>query len=537
MSELNGAENGHKVIAKVTGWPENSKFPYGKITRVIGYPGENDTEMQSILIEHDFPLFFSEKTINETDKISVDIPESEIRSRRDFRDTLTVTIDPEDAKDFDDALSIRRLKNNNWETGVHIADVSFYVKENSALDREAYTRGTSVYLVDRVNPMLPERLSNGICSLNPGEDKLCFSAVFEMNDNAEIVGQWFGKTIIKSNRRYNYDEVQKIIETQTGEYAQEISVLNRLAQTLRNNRIKSNAINFESREVKFKLDEKGNPVGVYIKISKESHKLVEEFMLLANKKVAELIGKKKKGESRRTFVYRIHDMPIAEKLQEFNNFVRSLGYKTNMNVSKSSSIAGSFNSILRQVSGKQEENIISQLAIRTMAKAVYSTKNIGHYGLAFDYYTHFTSPIRRYPDLIVHRLLERYLHNGQSVNEQSYENMCIHCSKMEDKAVQAERESIKLKQAEFFKNKIGQLFDGIISGMSRAGIYIEITENKCEGMVSFKDMTDDYYCINEDTFSVTGKKTGNKYRLGDKVRIKIKSVNLPERYLNFVLSD
>ena len=461
LDHLNGAQNGDKALARITDWPERANNPFGEIIHVLGKPGENNVEMQSILIEYGFPLAFPDNVEKEANKIPEQIPESEIKHRRDFRDIITFTIDPEDAKDFDDALSIRKLDNGNWEVGVHIADVSYYVTPGSLIDGEAYDRGTSIYLVDRVIPMLPEKLSNGVCSLKPNEDKLCYSAVFEMDDNAKITKEWFGKTVIHSDRRFNYGEVQQIIDAKDGEFVDEILVLHNLALKLREERFKVGAINFKSTEVKFKLDEEGKPLGVFVKEVMDSNRLIEDFMLLANKKVAELIGKKKNSNNEaKTFVYRIHDEPNPEKLETFVQFLTKLGYK--MKIGNRKNLANSFNSLFTAIEGKGEENMIETIAIRTMAKAFYSTENIGHYGLAFPYYTHFTSPIRRYPDLMVHRLLSLYLANKPSVSKGEYEEKCKHSSDMEKKAADAERASIKYKQAEYLSDKIGQTFYGLI---------------------------------------------------------------------------
>jgi len=534
-SAVNKAKNGQKVIVKITDWPKHSKNPFGEVTKILGYPGDNNVEMQSILAEYDFPLSFPANTEKEAENISAEITNSEIKNRRDYRRVFTITIDPRDAKDFDDALSFQKLNNGNWEIGIHIADVSHYVKPASMLNKEAYKRGTSVYLVDRVIPMLPEKLSNFVCSLRPNEEKLCFSAVFEMDNNAKVINKWFGKTIINSNRRFNYGEAQKIIETEKGDYAEEICVLNNLATKLRIERFKNGAINFQTQEVKFNLDKKGNPIGIYIKEQKEANKLIEEFMLLANYHVAEFIGKRKGKQKPKTFIYRIHDKPNAEKLNTFVRFLEKLGYNLNINTQKN--LSKSLNNLFNEISGKAEENMIETIAIRTMSKAEYSTHNIGHYGLAFHYYSHFTSPIRRYPDLVTHRLLNWYLHNEPSVNQKEYEEICEHSSEMERKAVDAERDSIKYKQAEFLSDKVGKEFSGLISGVSKWGLYVEIEENKCEGMIHLKDMKDDFYYLDEDNYRIIGQSFGNTYKLGDKVNIKIKDVDLSRKQIDFLLVE
>jgi ribonuclease R len=531
LDGLKGAKSGQKAVARITEWPEHSKNPFGEITDVLGNPGEHNVEMQSILAEHDFPLGFPAHIEKEAEKIPGKIAEEEYQKRKDFRDIWTITVDPEDAKDFDDALSLKKLKSGNWEVGVHIADVSHYVKPGTQLDEEAYKRATSVYLVDRVIPMLPEKLSNNVCSLNANEDKLCFSAVFELDENAKVLSQWFGRTMINSDRRFNYEEVQEVIEQGKGVYFEEIGILHGLATKLRDKRFKNGSINFATQEVKFKLDEDGTPLSVHIKEQKDSNRLIEDFMLLANRKVAEFIGKKKQAEKPKTFVYRIHDTPSPEKLNTFIEFLGKLGYSLKINSQES--LAKSFNELFKQIAGKGEENMIETIAIRTMAKAEYSTDNIGHYGLAFQFYTHFTSPIRRYPDLIVHRLLEHYLEGGSSVSKEVYEDKCVHCSLMERSAVEAERESVKYKQAEFLLDKIGQEFEGLISGVSKWGIYIEIIGNKCEGMVRLQDLEDDFYYLDEDNYQVIGSRHGQQYKLGDQVTIRVKKIDLSRKQMDF----
>ena len=534
LKNLNGAKNGQKAIAQITDWPQYSISPFGKIVKVLGNPGDNDVEMNSILAEYDFPLSFPDNVENEALKIDKNINPEEIKKRRDFRNIWTCTIDPPDAKDFDDALSTKKLKNGNWEIGIHIADVSFYVKEDSLIDKEAFKRGTSIYLVDRVIPMLPEKLSNNICSLRPNEEKLCFSAVFEMNSDAKVVNQWFGKTVIKSNRRFNYSEVQKIIEGQEQKFKTEILQLHKLASKLREERFKNGAISFSSHEVKFKLDKNGKPINAFIKEQKESNHLVEEFMLLANYNVAEFIGKPLNKKPPKTLIYRVHDTPNMEKLNVFAEFLDKLGYK--INLSSKNTIAKSLNKLFKDVAGKGEENMIETIAVRTMAKAIYSTNNIGHYGLDFNYYTHFTSPIRRYPDLMVHRILELYLENKPSVDKNKYEEKSKHCSEKERSAVNAERESIKYKQAEFLLSKIGEEFNGLISGVSKWGIFVELEGNKCEGMVSLKDMIDDLYYLDDDNYCVVGQRNGNEYKLGHPIKIRVKHVNLPKKQMDFEIA-
>lgn len=528
---LNGAKDGQKVIATITDWPEQSKNPFGEIIQVLGKPGENEVEMNSILTYYDFPLHFTAASEKEASKIPINIPEKEIALRRDFREVFTCTIDPEDAKDFDDALSLKKLDNGNWEIGVHIADVSYYVRPGSPIDAEAYDRGTSVYLVDRTFPMLPEKLSNNVCSLRPNEEKLCYSAVFEMNDNAQVQSEWYGHTVIRSNRRYTYEEAQEIIEGNDGEYKDEILLLHKLAEKLRSERFKKGSINFRSREVKFRLDEKGRPVEAFIKEQKESHRLIEDFMLLANRKVAEKIGLKKGQAAPKTSVYRIHDVPNPEKLNQFSEFLKKLGYT--IRTSSRKALSESYNDLFNNISGKGEENMIESIAIRTMSKAIYSTHNIGHYGLGFPYYTHFTSPIRRYPDLMVHRLLDMYLKGMPSVNEDEYEEKCKHASEMERNASDAERASVKLKQVEYFADKIGRRFTGLISGVSKWGIFVELDINKGEGMVSLRSLQDDSYYLDEDNYKVVGSHSGKEYKLGHPVEIIIKRIDIARKQMDF----
>ncbi|MBC7615318.1 MAG: ribonuclease R [Pedobacter sp.] len=533
MADLNGAKNGQKVQVSITDWPEGAKNPIGKIINVLGTQGENNTEMNAILAQYGFPLSFPAAVEQEANEIPETVSEDEIKGRKDFRNTVTFTIDPADAKDFDDAISFKKLPNGNYEIGVHIADVSHYVKPKTNLDKEAYERATSVYLVDRVIPMLPERLSNGVCSLRPNEDKLCFAAVFELDEHANLLSQWFGRTAIHSNRRFSYEEAQEVIETKQGDFAEEILKLNELAYILRDKKFKDGAISFESTEVKFKLDEHGKPTGVYIKERKDAHKLIEDYMLLANRKVAEFIAKKGKGKQKYTFVYRSHDSPNLENLNNFATFAARFGYKINMKTDKE--IAKSLNYLMEDVEGKKEQNILTQLAIRSMAKAIYTTKKTSHYGLAFDYYTHFTSPIRRYPDVMVHRLLALYLDGGKSANEDEYETASSHSSAMEKRAADAERASIKYKQAEYLEGNVGSIFTGIISGVTEWGMYVEIIENKCEGMIRLRDITDDFYVLDEKNYCIVGQRKHKKYQLGDEVQVKVKKVDLSKRQIDFAL--
>lgn len=533
LEDLNGARNGMKALARIVDWPSGAKNPVGIIKNILGKQGENNTEMNAILAEYGFPLSFPPEVEKEAQAIPVEITKEEIAKRRDFRKTLTFTIDPFDAKDFDDAISFQKLENGNYEVGVHIADVSHYLIPDTALDKEAYERGTSVYLVDRVIPMLPENLSNGLCSLRPKEEKLCFSAVFEMDEQANVINQWFGKTVIFSDRRFAYEEVQEILENKKGEFADELLKLNELAYQLRDRKFKHGAISFESTEVKFKLDESGKPIGVYVKERKDAHKLIEDFMLLANRKVAEFIAKKGKGKHKYTFVYRAHDSPKPESLKNFAEFASKFGHKISTKSDRDT--ARSLNKLMADVEGTKEQNVLTSLAIRSMAKAIYTTKSSSHYGLAFDFYTHFTSPIRRYPDVMVHRLLEYYLNGGESVNADHYEKMCQHASQMEKKAADAERASIKYKQAEFLQDNIGQIYAGIISGVTEWGMYVEIEENKCEGMIRLRDIADDFYTLDEKNYCIIGQRKKRKYQLGDEVKIKVKRVDLAKRQIDFSL--
>ena len=535
--DLHRAKDGDKVIARLVDWPDGSGNPFGEITRVLGKPGENDVEMESILAAHEYPIEFPKEVEREANKIPTKISKDEIKRRRDFRKTFTITIDPADAKDFDDAISLQKMKNGHWEVGVHIADVSHYVRPGSAIDHEALDRGTSVYLVDRTIPMLPEKLCNNVCSLRPDEEKLTFSVVFEMDDDAKIYDKWIGKTIIKSCRRYTYEEVQTMIEGGPGDYKDEILTFHRLATKLREQRMALGSINFHSEEVKFVLDENKKPIDTYVRVQNESHELIEDFMLLANRTVAETFGKPESKWHNNTFVYRVHDEPNPEKLNKFMLLISRLGYS--MDVSSRSKLVNSYNKLFQDVEGKGEKNLIQTVALRTMAKAVYSTDNIGHYGLSFDYYTHFTSPIRRYPDLMVHRLIERYLIEGQgSVDNKEYEDMCVHASEMEKQAEEMERQSIKYKQAEYLQDKIGQVFEGLVSGVSKWGLFVELKGNKCEGLVRYENLPGDNYYLDDDNFRVIGQETGRVIQLGDEVRVVVKSVDLFKHRMDFeMLAD
>ena len=539
IDKINNAKNGQKVVVKIVEWAEKAKNPVGEVVDVLGNVGENNTEMHAILAEFNLPYSYPKEVDAEAEKIPDQIPAEEIAKRKDFRDIITFTIDPVDAKDFDDALSIRKLENGLWEIGVHIADVTHYVQPDSIIDKEGYDRATSVYLVDRVVPMLPERLSNYLCSLRPNEEKLCFSAVFQMTDEAVVKEQWFGRTVINSDRRFSYEEAQTILETGAGDYAEELKTMDTIAKKLREKRFKMGAIGFERVEVRFNIDENGKPLSVFFKEAKDSNKLIEEFMLLANKKVAELIGKNSLEAGRKTpaktFVYRIHDSPNPDKFETFSKFIRKFGLEATPQGKES--ISQSINRLLETVKGRSEQNIVETLAIRTMAKALYSIHNVGHYGLAFKYYSHFTSPIRRYPDMMVHRLLQRYLDGGKSVSQEVYEQKCEHSSEMEQRAADAERASIKYKQVEFMKERVGQVFEGVISGVSEWGLYVELNENKCEGMIPIRDLDDDFYQFDEDNYMLVGRKTRKKYQLGDSLKIKIARANLEKRQLDFALDD
>ncbi len=557
---LKGGKTGDKVVVKITGWPTDSKSPIGKVVDVLGKRGENNAEMNAILAEFGLPYEYPKAVEAAAERLDPGITPEEIARREDFRSVTTFTIDPRDAKDFDDARSIRRIKDGEWEVGVHIADVSHYVQEGDIIDREAQKRATSIYLVDRTIPMLPERLCNFICSLRPNEEKLAYSAIFRLNEKADILSWHLAHTVIRSDRRFTYEEAQETLErnreaspedlTQpgehpeplpegsapVGEYAEEIITLNRLAKELRRKRFKHGAIGFDRAEVRFEIDETGRPVSTYVKVAKDANKLVEEFMLLANRSVAEMIGRVPKGKKAKTLPYRIHDVPDPEKLEKLSAFIARFGYKVRTEGSKTD-ISKSINTLLADVKGKKEENVVEIVALRAMMKARYSTKNIGHYGLMFDYYTHFTSPIRRYPDTMVHRLLTRYGDGGRSANADKYEDLCEHSSNMELLAANAERASIKYKQVEFMGERLGQEFDGMISGVTEFGIYVEVDDNKCEGMIPLRLLHGDYYEFDERNFCLVGRRTHRRYGLGDKVRIRVERANLEKKQLDFSLVE
>ena len=535
--KLKGGKSGDKAVVKIVEWPERAKNPIGQVIDILGKAGENTAEMHAILAEYGLPYVYPAAVEKAADRIPAEIPAEEIARREDFRGVTTFTIDPKDAKDFDDALSIRQLKNGLWEVGVHIADVTHYVPEGGIIDKEAEKRATSVYLVDRTIPMLPERLCNFICSLRPDEEKLAYSVIFNLNEKAEVVDSRVVHTVIKSNRRFTYEEAQQVIETGQGDYKDEILQLNKLAKLLREKRFVAGAINFDRYEVKFEIDEKGKPVSVYFKISKDANKLIEEFMLLANRTVAERIGIVPKGKKPKVFPYRIHDLPDPDKLDNLAQFIARFGYKLRTTGSKAD-VSKSINHLLDDIQGKKEENLIETVSIRAMQKARYSTHNIGHYGLAFEYYTHFTSPIRRYPDMIVHRLLTKYLdQHGRTVSEKKYEALCDHCSEMEQVAANAERSSIKYKQVEFMTERLGQVYDGVISGVTEWGLYVELNENKCEGMVPIRDLDDDYYEFDEKNYCLRGRRTNRTYSLGDAITIRVARANLEKKQLDFALVD
>ena len=534
---LKGGRNGDKAVVKVVEWPEKAKNPIGVVVDILGKAGENNTEMHAILAEFGLPYVYPKQVEQAADRIPAEIPAEEIAQREDFRGVTTFTIDPRDAKDFDDALSIRPLENGLWEVGVHIADVTHYVREGSLIDREAERRATSVYLVDRTIPMLPERLCNFLCSLRPNEEKLAYSVIFEMNERAEVKKSRVVHTLIKSDRRFTYEEAQERLETGQGDYVDELKQLDKLAKLLREQRFKAGAINFDRYEVKFEIDEKGKPLSVYFKVSKDANKLVEEFMLLANRTVAEKIGRVPKGKKAKVFPYRIHDLPDPEKLDNLSQFIARFGYKIRTTGNKGE-VSKSINRLLDEVQGRKEQNLIETVSIRAMQKARYSVHNIGHYGLAFDYYTHFTSPIRRYPDMMVHRLLTKYLdEGGHTVTEKKYEALCEHSSAMEQLAASAERASVKYKQVEFMTEHVGQVYQGVISGVTEWGLYVELNENKCEGMIPIRDLDDDYYEFDEKNYCLRGRRTRHTYSLGDELTIKVARANLERKQLDFAIYE
>lgn len=534
-NKLKGGKTGDKAIVRITSWPDDAKCPTGEVVDVLGAGGDNDTEMHAILAEFGLPYRYPQNVEQAAERIDAGITPKVVAQREDMRDVTTFTIDPKDAKDFDDALSFRTLPNGNYEIGVHIADVTHYVQPDTLLDKEARQRATSVYLVDRVVPMLPEHLSNGICSLRPDEDKLTFSCIFEMDAEARVINYRICRTVIRSNRRFTYEEAQQVIESGEGDYKNEILTLNDLAQKLRVNRFAEGSVEFERAEVRFDIDETGHPVSAYFKESKEANKLIEEFMLLANRTVATFIGRPHGGGKKpKAFVYRVHDMPDPGKLADLAKVARTFGFKVR-ETGSSREVNRSINRMIRDVKGHGEENFLSTLAIRSMAKAVYTTQNIGHYGLAFDYYTHFTSPIRRYPDIMVHRLLDRYLAGGRSVNVQKLEDQCKHSSEMEQLAANAERASIKYKQVEFMADHLGEVYDGVISGVTEWGLYVELDENMCEGLVPVRDLPGDYYDYDESNYALVGRRSKVRYRLGDRVRVQVARCNLERKQLDFVL--
>lgn len=534
--KLKGGKTGDKAVVRVIEWPKKAKNPIGEVIDVLGRAGDNTTEMHAILAEFGLPYSYPKEVEKFADDISEVIPEEEYKNRLDYRNITTFTIDPEDAKDFDDALSVQFLKNGETEVGVHIADVTHYVKEGDVIDQEAEERANSIYLVDRTIPMLPERLSNFICSLRPDEEKLTYSVLFRFNKEKKLIDSKITRTVIKSDQRFTYEEAQERIETRQGSYSKEILAIHQLAEKLREDRFKKGAINFDRVEVRFNLDENGKPLGVYFTESKEANKLIEEFMLLANRTVAEKIGRVSGAQKAKTFPYRIHDLPDPDKLENLSEFIARFGYKIRTSGGQEA-ISHSINKLLANIQGKKEENLIETISIRTMQKARYSTHNIGHYGLGFEYYTHFTSPIRRYPDMMVHRLLTRYLAGGSSVSEKKQEELCDHCSEMELIASNAERASIKYKQVEFMANQLGNEFEGVVSGVTEWGLYVEVSENKCEGMIPIRDLDDDFYVLDEKNYCLRGRRNNKVYALGDTLKIQVASANLEKKQLDFTLVE
>lgn len=533
-SKLKGGKTGDKAIARITQWRDEEKNPRGEVVDILGRKGENTAEMHAILAEFGLPYKYPANIEKAANEIDAGITPAEISKREDFRKVTTFTIDPRDAKDFDDALSIRRLKNGHWEVGVHIADVTHYVSPTSIIEKEARQRATSVYLVDRTIPMLPEHLSNGICSLRPDEEKLTYSVIFEMDDKANVLDYRIVKTVIRSDRRFTYEEAQNIIETKEGDFKEEILTLDKLAKELRRRRYENGALEFDRAEVRFEIDKDGKPISVFFKESKDANKLIEEFMLLANVTVAEHIGKVPKGKKAKTFVYRVHDNPDPEKITNFSKIAARFGFKVKTE-GTAKEVNRGINRLLKDVKGRGEENMLSILAIRSMAKAVYTTENVGHYGLAVPYYTHFTSPIRRYPDMMVHRLLAKYAEGGRSSEKMKIEEQCKHSSDMEQLAANAERASIKYKQVEFMQDRLGEVYEGVISAVTEWGLYVELDENKCEGLVPVRDLADDYYDFDEKNFCLTGRKYHNKYTLGDIVRVQVARADLDKKQLDFAL--
>jgi ribonuclease R len=531
---LKAARTNDKVVFEVIKWGEGDKSPEAKVVEILGKTGENEAEIHSIMAEFDLPFRFTEKVLQESKSIVEGITAEEIKKRWDFREVLTFTIDPEDAKDFDDAISFRKLENDRYEVGVHIADVSHYVHPGTSLDDDAFDRATSVYLVDRTVPMLPERLSNELCSLRPNEDKLTFAVVFEMDPQGQVLKEWFGRTVIHSDPRFSYEAAQEVIESGAGQFSEELKILNDLHHKLRKERFQRGAVNFETTEVKFKLDEKGKPLAVVPKVRKDAHKLIEEFMLLANRSVATHVYKMKRAGEKNTFVYRTHDFPDPDKVADFAKFATQFGHKINI---EESSVSRSLNRLMDEIEGKPEQNVLQSLAVRTMAKAKYTTEPKGHFGLAFEHYTHFTSPIRRYPDMMVHRLLQHYLDHGRSVGKSEYEEKCIHSSEREKRAADAERASIKYKQVEFMSMAENKMYQGIISGVTDFGIFIEIIETKCEGMVRLSDLKDDFYEFEEKNYRVIGRRRKKVYRLGDEVSVRVKKTDVDRRLIDLTFEE